>query len=300
MHHAVIRYVDEVARQGSIRKAAKILNVSSSAVNRQILKLEADLGLRLFDRLPEGVAATPAGQAIAEHCRRTLFDYRDVRAAVEDIRDLRTGHIHISTLDSMMFGFLPEAINEFHADHPGISFTIAAAALEEAIDDVASGVSDIAISFTRFQHPEVRVLARKSSPFGIVTKPDHPLADRPFVKISDCLPFPLVRTLDARGRASIIDQAFDTTVYPLLTVFFTNSLVMAKEAIEANIGMGIYTKIGFLREVHEGKFKFIPLEEEPLNDYKVGILVSSQRNLDTASSLFAAALQRKFREVDFS
>src|SRR5262245_32945798 len=47
-----IRYFDEVARQGSIRRAADRLNVAPSAVNRQILKLEDELGAPLFERLP--------------------------------------------------------------------------------------------------------------------------------------------------------------------------------------------------------------------------------------------------------
>src|SRR4051812_35299240 len=57
----VLAYVDAVARCGSIRKAAEALNVASSALNRQILDLEADLGSPLFERLPRGVRVTSAG-----------------------------------------------------------------------------------------------------------------------------------------------------------------------------------------------------------------------------------------------
>jgi DNA-binding transcriptional LysR family regulator len=48
MHAAALRYVDEVARAGSIRQAAERLNVAASAVNRQILRLEADFGVQLL------------------------------------------------------------------------------------------------------------------------------------------------------------------------------------------------------------------------------------------------------------
>jgi DNA-binding transcriptional LysR family regulator len=59
-----IRYFDEVARQGSIRKAADRLNVAPSAVNRQILKLEDELGAPLFERLPRGLRLTAAGEIL--------------------------------------------------------------------------------------------------------------------------------------------------------------------------------------------------------------------------------------------
>ena len=48
------RYFDEVARQSSIRKASEKLNVSASAIDRQILRVEEDLGVALFERLPTG------------------------------------------------------------------------------------------------------------------------------------------------------------------------------------------------------------------------------------------------------
>src|SRR5437867_2688894 len=55
MHASVLKYFLEVARSGSIRKAAQRLFVASSAVNRQILQLEEELGAELFDRLPTGM-----------------------------------------------------------------------------------------------------------------------------------------------------------------------------------------------------------------------------------------------------
>ena len=54
-HLRILEYVDEVARSGSIRKAADQLNVTASAVNRRIMDLEEELGARLFERRPRGV-----------------------------------------------------------------------------------------------------------------------------------------------------------------------------------------------------------------------------------------------------
>ncbi len=61
-HLRILDYVDEVARAGSIRKAAERLNVTASAVNRRIADLEEELGAPLFDRRPRGVQLTAAGE----------------------------------------------------------------------------------------------------------------------------------------------------------------------------------------------------------------------------------------------
>ena len=55
MHASVLKYFVEVARCGSVRKASENLYVAASAVNRQILKLEDELGGELFDRMPNGM-----------------------------------------------------------------------------------------------------------------------------------------------------------------------------------------------------------------------------------------------------
>ncbi len=62
MHSSFLRYLDEVARQGSIRKAANVLNVSSTSVNRKILVIEDQLGVKLFERSPAGVVLMACGK----------------------------------------------------------------------------------------------------------------------------------------------------------------------------------------------------------------------------------------------
>jgi DNA-binding transcriptional LysR family regulator len=78
-HLRIIRYVDEVARSGSIRKAAVHLNVTASAVNRRIMDLEDELGTPLFERRSRGVRLTAAGDVvpIAPHEAAPLLPSRD-------------------------------------------------------------------------------------------------------------------------------------------------------------------------------------------------------------------------------
>ncbi|MDJ0929774.1 LysR family transcriptional regulator [Breoghania sp.] len=67
IHSSALQYFDAVRRAGFIREAARRLNVAPSAVNRQILRLEAEIGTALFDRNPSGVTLTSAGEILAHH-----------------------------------------------------------------------------------------------------------------------------------------------------------------------------------------------------------------------------------------
>ncbi len=299
MHSVFLKYLDEVARQKSIRKAAKVLNVSSTSVNRNIINTEDRLGIKLFDRTPEGVELTSAGKIVLEHCRKTLYDFNQVKTIIDDIRDLRSGHLNIQTVDSITFSVLPRILEEFSSNYPGISLSIRTLQPEMISESVASDETEIGFNFTKDLHPGVRVVTEKPAPFGVILRPDHPLAERRSVGVDDIEGYPFVRTLDARGRNSILDREIDSVAVSLRTHMFTNALTVAKQAIIANQVIGIYTKIGFLEEIERGDLTFVPLSVKPLTEYKIGIIVSATSSIDPVKHLFITSAERVLQNLNF-
>lgn len=297
MHTSFLKYFDEVARQRSIRKAAQLLNVSSTSVNRKILNVEQRLGVSIFDRTPEGVELTAVGAILLEHCRTVLHDFERTKILIDDMRDLRTGHISICTIDSIAMGCLPRAMNEFGKIYPDISISVTTAQPEDAVQAVASGTAEIGIAFTFSDHPGVRLLSEKSAPFGVIVRPDHPLAGRTSVTLDDIAAYRLVRTIDARGGNSIIDQAITTLVTPLSTHIFTNTLFLAKQMILGGHGIGLYTKIGFYDDIEDGRLRFVPLIQEMLANIRVGIFVSTSSPIDPAKHLMCNTLAREMASM---
>src|SRR5882757_246157 len=78
LHSRLLKYLDEVARVGSIRKASVRLNVASSAINRQILALENKLGAPIFERMPRRLRLTATGEVLIAHVRETLKGHQRV------------------------------------------------------------------------------------------------------------------------------------------------------------------------------------------------------------------------------
>lgn len=299
MHSSFLRYLDEVAKQGSIRKAAAVLNVTSTSVNRNILNTEERLGIKLFDRSSGGVELTAAGKIVLEHCRRTLYEFAKVQAEIDDIRDLRIGHLSIQTVDSVTFSVLPRILDRFSDKFPGISLSVTAATPDDITTAVVAGEADIGITFTKDLRPELRVLSEKAAPFGIIVRPDHPLAERINVSVNDLLGYTLVRTIDARGRHSILDQEIESMTVAMSTQLFTNALTIAKQAIQTNRFIGIYTKIGFIEEIEAGAVKFVPLAVKALSEYKIGAIISASVGITPAKHLFLNAVDQTFRALNF-
>jgi DNA-binding transcriptional LysR family regulator len=88
-HLRILSYVDEVARAGSIRKAADRLNVTASAVNRRIADLETELGAPLFDRRPRGVRLTAAGEVFVHYLRGNNGEVERMKSQIEDLKGLQ-------------------------------------------------------------------------------------------------------------------------------------------------------------------------------------------------------------------
>ncbi|MCB1549921.1 MAG: LysR family transcriptional regulator, partial [Hyphomicrobiaceae bacterium] len=102
MHAAVLRYFAAVARAGSIRKASEELHVATSAVSRQIQKLEDELGTPLFERLPKGLKLTRAGSLVLRHAELTLEEFDLLKGELGSLKGIKTGHVRIVALDSLL------------------------------------------------------------------------------------------------------------------------------------------------------------------------------------------------------
>src|SRR5260221_3414455 len=147
LHAVALNYFREVARIGSIRKAAGSLNVAASALNRQIINLEIQLGTPLFDRLPGGMRLTVAGELLLRHVVDTLHDFDRVRVAIDDLKAARSGHIAIAALDSLLVDFLPRAIDRFRVDFPAVTYSVMTAQPPEVPSMVANGDIDMGFTF---------------------------------------------------------------------------------------------------------------------------------------------------------
>lgn len=101
MHARVLRYLDEVVRRGSIRKAAEHLHVAPTAVNRQILDLEAELGAPLFDRIHNRLRLTPLGEMVLTHVRSTLREHAALRERIADFKGMRRGEITVAATSGL-------------------------------------------------------------------------------------------------------------------------------------------------------------------------------------------------------
>jgi len=290
MHATVLRYIVEVARQGSIRKAASALGVASSGINRQLLRLEEELGVRLFSRTPEGVEPTDAGQLLIRHAQQTLQGFETLRPLISDVRELRSGHINIACIDSLNFHVMPEVLRRFFALHPKVSLTVRHAAPDDVIQAVEDGHADIGLTFTRFGRQSVRLAGDVPAPFGAVVPPGHPLAAETSVTLERCLSYPMVKHYDPDGKHLFLDEIARQETLAVDAAVHTNSMVLAKNVIAQGHAIGIYIRYSLIREIAAGDIVFVPLVHPSLAAHRIGVYIPANRYLSSIERKLADTL----------
>jgi DNA-binding transcriptional LysR family regulator len=227
-HLRLLAHVVEVARMGSIRKAAERLNLTPSAMNRRIQDLEAEVGTPLFERRPRGVRLTTAGEMFVRYARSQIAEAERMRSQVEDLRGLRRGPIQIACSQALSLDFLPSHIAAFQKQHPKVLFDLRVMDHDRALTALAAYEVDLALVYRPAMWPSLRVIASIPQRLVVIVRSDHPLAAKKTVRLSECAEYPAAlpdRTLSGR---QILDEVTTRRDLRFNTLAESNSFEMLR------------------------------------------------------------------------
>ncbi|QQO44988.1 LysR family transcriptional regulator [Paracoccus sp. MC1862] len=134
---------EAAARYGSFTRAAVELNLTQSAVSRQIKDLEAQLGVALFQRVRQRVVLSSLGERLRPEIERLLSDVERLTLRAASARDV-SGHLTIATLPTFGSRWLMPRLPDFLSAHPGMQATIIS---RSGSFDLAEAGVDVAIHY---------------------------------------------------------------------------------------------------------------------------------------------------------
>jgi len=290
MHASILKYFVVVARTGSIHKASAELHIATSALSRQIKKLEEELDVSLFDRLSSGLRLTPAGEQVLRHASSTLHAFDQLRGALGAMQGKQVGRVRIMCLDSLMVSFLPEQLAQFHHCHPDVSFHVQATGHGRIRNAVANGEVDLGITFDLDRCDSTQMLHRVPMPLVVCVSANHPLATRQSLSLPECAQYKLLLQADTQPIRCLIDMElslFERIGRPLL---ISNLQALLKPFIIQGTGVAFFTPLGFMEEIQRGDIVPIPITESRLRDLHMGILVQKRWQLTRPAEAVALAL----------
>ncbi|TPE53702.1 LysR family transcriptional regulator [Amaricoccus solimangrovi] len=295
-HLRTLRLIQDVARAGSIRKAAEDMNLTSSALNRRIQAFEEEFGARIFERLPRGVRLNPAGELLMHHIRSQIGDLERVRSQVADLAGSRRGHVSIACSQALNPIFLPEQIARYRADHPAVTFSVRVRDRAAAERELSNFSTDLALVFEPVHLADFEVIKAIPQPVCAIMAADHPLAERPDLRLRDCLDVPHVVPSEEYGVRHLLDLATHGRSRRLAPALEADSFEMMREYVLRERVVSFQIPIG-LPPAHP-RLVVRPL---PARDIRPGLLLLGQmrgRALPVASAKFALQLAAALEAIE--
>lgn len=288
IHAPSLRYFDAVRRAGSIRAAARRLNVASSALNRQVLHLEAEIGAALFDRLPNGLRLTAAGEVLAQHVLTVLRDAERAESELDALRGLRRGHVDLATLEGLCHRIVPAAVAALQARHARITVATRIRDSRDIPGAVVAGEAHLGLAFEVRRHPALRQLAMARVPLGAVVLPESALARRESIGIGDCGGQPLVLPQRNFANREQLEPLLAEAGMMSQVRCEAGSIELMKQLAIRGLGMALMTPVGLEAELRAGRLVHVPLTHRGAALVsELGLYARASPSLPAAADAFA-------------
>jgi DNA-binding transcriptional LysR family regulator len=233
-----LRVFVEVARQGSVQRAAEALHLTPPAVSMQLKEVESQVGLPLFDRTGRRIALSIAGEYFLSYARRLLGTLKEAEDAMARFTRVETGRLTIGMVSSAKY-YLPRLLATFHAEHPAIEVRLRLGNREELVAAMQASEVDVSVMGRPPKDWPNRAEPFAAHPHGLVVAPGHPFAAMDTVPAAALgrEPF-IVRESGSGTRAALEDYLATHRLQPVFAMEM-NSTEAIKQAVMAGMGVAL-------------------------------------------------------------
>ena len=196
-----------VADEGSFTRAARAIGIAQPSLSQHIRALEEELNGRLFERLPRGVALTPAGRVLLPEARAAVRAVERAGRGARSALALEAGELEIATVLSMAVGLLPRYIRVWHGRYPAVGIRLHEFRHRSLLEDaVEQGIADFAIGPLPVRAWEGPLVQIEWEEFVVVLPPADPLAGRSSIRLEELADREWVLYHQDHGLAGILEE----------------------------------------------------------------------------------------------
>jgi DNA-binding transcriptional LysR family regulator len=249
-----LEILQAIAETGSFTACGRKLHVSQSAISRQILLLEEELGEPLFLRVGRQVRMTPAAESLVQLGQRVFLDVRETVGTITDrTRELR-GTLRLSGGMTVCLYVFPPLLKHLRRVHPHLDVRLTVATAGRSVQEIRGGRVDAGLLTLPVQESDLVTVPVLREELLLVTTPTHPLARRRRVAPPDLDGQPFVLFEVGSATRKVIDQFFATEKIEPTIVMDTENVEIIKAMVKTGMGIGIVPYQAVAREVRAGQF----------------------------------------------
>jgi LysR family transcriptional regulator, transcription activator of glutamate synthase operon len=217
---------------------AAILGVSQPTLSRALARVEAELGTRLFERAPDGVAPNPNGDLVVAAARDLLARYEQLTTELSARLDPDGGVVRLAFLDSMGTSLVPQILRAFHEHAPGVRVLLSQEPGHAILADLRTGAAELAVTFPR-PAGDFGWLPLHRERLVLAVPPTHRLRERKRVALSELADEELVMTPVGFGFRTLLDGLLaEAGVVPRIS-FESADLSTIEGLVAAGLGVAV-------------------------------------------------------------
>jgi len=289
-----LRYFCAVARHGTFTRASEVEHVAQPSLSQQIQKLEAELGARLFDRLPRSARLTVFGEAFLPKAERILRDLEAARTELRDMSGNEKGEVVVGIIPTIAAYLLPRLLSDFTVRHPLITINIIEDVTATLLQRLHDGTLDMAVAALPIAGTELTSEALFEERFYAALPEKHRLASHSSVSLTELNREPFLLLKEGHCfRDSLIAACHKSKMSPSV-VFESGQFATILAMVSA--GMGVSAVPAMAVQAKPG-CKFIPITSKH-STRTVGIVTSRNHYQGRAQRLLMKQMRDACGEVE--
>jgi LysR family transcriptional activator of glutamate synthase operon len=291
-----IQYFIEVAKLEHVTEASYVLHVAQSAVSRQIVKLESELGVDLFVREGRKLKLTSIGKRFLDQMQQVMDVIGQARKEIEEYLDPERGTVRIGFPSSLAAHLLPAAISAFRQEYPEVRFQLHHGSYRELIDAVIGGALNLALVGPVPQMEQLRGEPLLLERMVALLPSTHPLAGESSIKLGQLRQDKFVLFPQGFVLRDIVVQACRSQGFEPVVSFEGDDIDAIKGLVAAGLGITLLPEISLTDSVPRGTTKL--LVTDPPVTRSVGLISPSGRELPPTEKLFGDYVKRFFSQAE--
>lgn len=291
-HFQLFLALDE---QRNLHRAANQLNMSQPAASKLLSDLEANLGIRLFDRHPRGLTPNWYGEIMIRHAHSMLSALRHTGEELNALGEGNAGTVAVGTVMAPAVTLLTSAIERVHRDRPGLKISVDVDVSKVLVPRLLEGELDFAITripagvdAERFVFEEIG-----EEELCFVCRQGHPLADKQTLSLADMTGFPWsLQPTGALMRQRVDSLFLHHQVAPPNQIVDTADLLLSLALVDKSNTITVTTREAADLLCTPQRFHLLPFSET-LSVQPYGLVSLRHQRLSPG----AAALMSTLREI---
>jgi DNA-binding transcriptional LysR family regulator len=234
-----LEIIRAIAETGSFTAAGEKLHVSQSAISRQILILEDELGEPVFHRIGRRIRITAAGESLLQLSHRVFRDLQDTVSAISDTREALRGSIGLVGGMTVCLYVFPRLLAEVRRIHPSLDMRVTVGSTQRSIEMLRTGAGDLGLLTLPIEASDLVSVPLLQEELLLVTYPSHPLAAQKRIVPADLekQPFVLFETGSITRR--IVDEFFGHERISPPVIMETENVEIIKAMVRSGLGISI-------------------------------------------------------------